>query len=73
MKPSLVGYADLDLGEGLRKGGFGAYRFSNERANNPKFKWMRKAIQEQNPSPGYQTIDWTYILNHKKNEYEKIN
>lgn len=57
VKPSLVGYADLDLGEGLRKGGFGAYRFSNERANNPKFKWMRKAIQEQNPSPGYQTID----------------
>ena len=57
VKPSLVGYADLDLGEGLRKGGFGAYRFSNERSNTPKFKWMRKAIQEQNPCPGYQTID----------------
>lgn len=57
VKPSLVGYADLDLGEGLKKGGFGAYRFSNERANTPKFKWMRKAIQEQNPCPGYQTID----------------
>lgn len=57
VKPSLVGYADLNLGEGLKKGGFGAYRFSNERSNTPKYKWMRRAIQEQNPSPGYTPID----------------
>lgn len=60
VKPSLVGYADFKPKDGdkeLRKGGFGAYRFSNERANYPKFKWMRTAIQEQNPSPGYTPID----------------
>lgn len=57
IKPSLVGYADFEIGDGLRKGGFGGYRFSNERANDPKYKWMRKAIQEQNPCPGYVTID----------------
>lgn len=48
--PSLVGFASWNPANGIRKGGFGGYRFSNERSNTPMFKWMRKAIQQQNPS-----------------------
>lgn len=55
--PSLVGFADWKPANGFRKGGFGAYRFSNERVNTPPFKWMRKAIQQQNPAPGKQIIE----------------
>lgn len=54
--PSLVGFADWKPSNGFRKGGFGAYRFSNERTNTPPFKWMRKAIQQQNPAPGKEII-----------------
>ena len=54
--PSLVGYADWKPKNGFRKGGFGAYRFSNENVNNPPYKWMRRAIQQQNPSPGHKII-----------------
>ena len=54
--PTLVGFADWKPSNGFRKGGFGGYRFSNERANNPPFKWMRKAIQQQNPAPGKDII-----------------
>ncbi len=54
--PSLVGFADWKPTNGFRKGGFGAYRFSNERVNTPPFKWMRKAIQQQNPAPGKEII-----------------
>ncbi|MDD7455973.1 MAG: glycoside hydrolase family 18 [Bacteroidales bacterium] len=54
--PSLVGYADWKPSNGFRKGGFGAYRFSNEKVNNPPYKWMRKAIQQQNPAPGKEII-----------------
>lgn len=55
--PSLVGFADWKPANGFRKGGFGAYRFSNERVNTPPFKWMRKAIQQQNPAPGNTIIE----------------
>lgn len=55
--PSLVGYADWKPSNGFRKGGFGAYRFSNERVNTPPFKWMRKAIQQQNPASGNTIIE----------------
>ena len=55
--PSLVGFADWKPANGFRKGGFGAYRFSNERVNTPPYKWMRKAIQQQNPAPGKQIIE----------------
>ena len=54
--PSLVGFADFVPANGFRKGGFGAFRFSNESVNNPPYKWMRKAIQQQNPAPGYKKI-----------------
>ena len=27
------------------KGGVGAYRFDNDYANSPDYKWMRQAIQ----------------------------
>ena len=48
--PSMVGMAMWEPLNGFRKGGFGAYRFSNEAVNKPAYKWMRKAIQAQNPS-----------------------
>ncbi len=48
--PSLVGFASWNPDNDFRKGGFGGYRFSNERSNTPMFKWMRRAIQQQNPS-----------------------
>lgn len=54
--PSLVGFADWKPANGFRKGGFGGYRFSNEKANNPAYKWMRRAIQQQNPAPGKRII-----------------
>ncbi len=54
--PSLVAFASWEPENGFRKGGFGAFRFSNESANNPKYKWMRKAIQQQNPAPGYNVV-----------------
>ena len=54
--PSLVGFADWKPANGIRKGGFGAYRFSNESVNTPPYKWMRKAIQQQNPAPGKKII-----------------
>lgn len=54
--PGLVGFANWKPDNGFRKGGFGAYKFSGERSNNPPYKWMRKAIQQQNPSPGYKVI-----------------
>lgn len=54
--PSLMGFASWQPDNGFRKGGFGAYKFSGERSNNPPYKWMRKAIQQQNPSNGYKVI-----------------
>ena len=50
MVPSMVGMAMWEPTNGFRKGGFGAYKFSNEGVNKPAFKWMRKAIQVQNPA-----------------------
>ncbi len=54
--PGLLGYASWEPKNGFRKGGFGAFRFSNEKVNTPRYKWMRKAIQQQNPAPGYTVI-----------------
>lgn len=48
--PSLVGMARWQPINGFRKGGFGAYRFSNEAVNKPSYKWMRTGIQAQNPA-----------------------
>lgn len=48
--PSLVGMARWQPLNGFRKGGFGAYRFSNEGINKPSYKWMRTGIQAQNPA-----------------------
>ncbi len=48
--PSMVGMAMWEPLNGYRKGGFGAYRFSNEAVNNPAYRWMRNAIQAQNPA-----------------------
>ena len=48
--PSMVGMAVWEPLNGFRKGGFGAYRFSNEAVNKPAYKWMRTAIQAQNPA-----------------------
>lgn len=54
--PSLVAFASWQPDNGFRKGGFGAFRFSNEKVNTPRYKWMRMAIQQQNPSPGYTVV-----------------
>ncbi len=54
--PTLIGFASWKPSNGFRKGGFGAFRFSNEKINTPRYKWMRKAIQQQNPAPGYNVI-----------------
>ena len=54
--PSLVAFASWEPDNGFRKGGFGAFRFSNEKINTPRYKWMRKAIQQQNPAPGYNVV-----------------
>lgn len=54
--PSLFAFASWQPNNGFRKGGFGAFRFSNEKINTPKYKWMRKAIQQQNPAPGYTVV-----------------
>ena len=48
--PSYLGMAYWQPSNGFRKGGFGAYKFSNERNNSPMYKWLRKGIQQQNPS-----------------------
>lgn len=48
--PSLVGMAKWQPKNGFRKGGFGGYRFDGEAANKPSYKWMRRAIQMQNPA-----------------------
>lgn len=54
--PDLVGFADWKPANGYRKGGFGSYQFGYEATNTPSYKWMRKAIQQQNPAPGYEII-----------------
>lgn len=48
--PSLVGMARWEPLNGYRKGGFGAYQFGYEATNSPAYKWMRTAIQAQNPT-----------------------
>ncbi|MBO8444496.1 MAG: endo-beta-N-acetylglucosaminidase [Bacteroidetes bacterium] len=48
--PSYLGMASWEPSNGFRKGGFGAYKFSNERSNTPMYKWLRRGIQQQNPS-----------------------
>lgn len=48
--PSYLGMASWEPSNGFRKGGFGAYKFSNERNNTPMYKWLRRGIQQQNPS-----------------------
>ena len=49
--PTLVGFAYWNPDEeGIRAGGFGAYKFGHERGNKPPYKWMRRAIQQANPS-----------------------
>lgn len=54
--PGLMGFASWQPENGFRKGGFGAFRFSNEKINTPRYKWMRKSIQQQNPSPTYKVV-----------------
>lgn len=56
LMPSLMGFASWQPDNGFRKGGFGAYKFSGERNNTPPYKWMRRAIQQQNPAPGKDII-----------------
>lgn len=56
LMPSMMGFANWQPDNGFRKGGFGAYKFSGERANNPPYKWMRRAIQQQNPAPGKKIV-----------------
>lgn len=58
LMPSYMGFASWQPDNGFRKGGFGAYKFSGERSNNPPYKWLRKAIQQQNPSNGYVPITY---------------
>lgn len=58
LMPSYMGFASWQPDNGFRKGGFGAYKFSGERNNNPPYKWLRKAIQQQNPSNGYVPITY---------------
>ncbi len=48
--PSMLGMAMWEPFNGFRKGGFGAYKFNNESVNNPRYKWMRRGIQAQNPA-----------------------
>ncbi len=47
---SLEGFARWQPTNGFRKGGFGAYHFDGEAVNTPAYKYMRRAIQAQNPS-----------------------
>lgn len=47
--PSLLGMAKWEPFNGFRKGGFGGYRFDAEAVNKPSYKWLRRAIQAQNP------------------------
>jgi hypothetical protein len=48
--PSLVGFAMWQPSNGFRKGGFGGYHFESGRPGTPSYKWMRRAIQAQNPA-----------------------
>ena len=48
--PSLRGHALWQPSNGFRKGGFGGYHFESGRPGTPSYKWMRLAIQDQNPA-----------------------
>ncbi len=48
--PTLVGFAYWTPDDVPRAGGFGGYKFSHERGNTPPWKWIRRAIQQANPS-----------------------
>lgn len=48
--PSLRGHALWQPSNGFRKGGFGGYHFESGRPGTPSYKWMRQAIQDQNPA-----------------------
>lgn len=54
--PSMVGFASWQPSNGFRKGGFGGYKFNNEAVSTTPYKWFRKAIQQQNPTPGVKII-----------------
>ena len=47
---SLEGFARWQPTNGYMKGGFGAYHFDGEAVNNPAYKYLRRAIQAQNPA-----------------------
>ena len=64
--PSLVGFSSWQPYNGFRKGGFGGYKFNNEAVSNTPYKWLRKAIQQQNPAPGVKIItDDDYVAPNK--------
>lgn len=48
--PSLRGHALWEPSNGFRKGGFGGYHFESGRPGTPSYRWMRQAIQDQNPA-----------------------
>lgn len=54
--PTLIGFAYWNPKDAERSGGFGGYKFSHERGNTPPWKWLRKAIQQANPSPGKKIV-----------------
>ena len=47
---SLEGFARWQPLNGFRKGGFGAYHIDGEAVNTPAYKYLRQAIQAQNPA-----------------------
>ena len=47
---SLEGFARWQPTNGYMKGGFGAYHIDGEAVNTPAYKYLRRAIQAQNPA-----------------------
>ena len=44
------GYSLLGKMNGYMKGGFGGYHIDGEAVNSPSYKYLRRAIQAQNPA-----------------------
>ena len=44
------GYSFLGKMNGYMKGGFGGYHIDGEAVNSPSYKYLRRAIQAQNPA-----------------------
>ena len=49
----ILDYATFDLSSGKRIGGVGTYHMEYDHANNPQYKWLRKALYY-----GNQKISW---------------